>query len=31
MASGGSDEFPGSSDEEDIFASFTVEEIGQMR
>jgi len=32
MASGGSDEFPGSSDEEqDFFAGFTVEEIGQMR
>ena len=31
MASGGSDEFLGSSDEEDFFAGFTVEEIGQMR
>ena len=32
MASGGCDEFPGSSDEEqDFFAGFTVEEIGQMR
>ena len=32
MASGRSDEFPGSSDEkEDFFASFTVEEISQMR
>ena len=32
MASGRSDDFPGSSDEEeDFFAGFTVEEIGQMR
>ena len=32
MASGWSDDFPSSSDEEeDFFASFTVEEIGQMR
>ena len=32
MASGRSDEFPGSSDkEEDFFSGFTVEEIGQMR
>ena len=30
MASGGADEFPGSSDE-DFFTGFTVEEIGQMR
>ena len=31
MASGRSDEFPGSSDEEDFFAGFTVEEISQMK
>ena len=32
MAAGRSDEFSGSSDEEeDFFAGFTVEEIGQMR
>ena len=32
MASGRSDDFPGSSDEEeDFFAGFTVEEIDQMR
>ena len=32
MASGRSDDFPSSSDEEeDFFASFTVEEIGQIR
>ena len=32
MGSGRSDDFPGSSDEEeDFFAGFTVEEIGQMR
>ena len=32
MASGWSDDFPVSSDEEeDFFASFTVKEIGQMR
>ena len=31
MASGRSDDFPGSSDEEDFFAGFTVEEIGHMR
>ena len=32
MASGRSDDFPGSTDEEeDFFAGFTVEEIGQMR
>lgn len=30
MASGRSDEFPGSSDKEDFFAGFTVEEISQM-
>ena len=31
MASGWSDEFPGSSDEEDFFARSTVEEISQMK
>ena len=31
MASGGPEEFLGSSHEEDFFAGFTVEEIGQMR
>ena len=31
MASGRSNEFLGSSDEEDFFAGFTVKEIGQMR
>jgi len=30
MASGRSDVFPGSSDKEDFFAGFTVEEISQM-
>ena len=31
MASRRSDDFPSSSDEEDFFAGFTAEEIGQMR